>query len=674
MSQPKDIEKKSTAESNESPYDKVQSEESHDLKRTLSQDSATTASSEVVTKSFGIRKSELIFAQIEHGWQKAFLFFTIFICMYISLMESSAVRQFTSYATNSYKQHSLMSTIGVIRSVVAAASLPFYARMSDTFGRIEMFLVGMVFRIVGLIIQSQATDINKYAAGVVLYGFGVAGMRILWQINLQDASSLRWRLAAIGVLSLTTIITTWSSGEVNTALLDNRSWSFGIAMWAFTTPLVCVPYMGMYLFLYLKAIRTDAWKKLKSDEKEAFIAKHADAKRYHDEVLASPTASGRYLGYTKYLGVRTKQVLIDTFWRVDFIGCILIALVFGLILVPLTLAGGTSHKWERASTIVPIVLGFVVCIPLFVIWEKKITKTPMLPFKVMRDRGIWAGFLVGVFSTLITSMPNDYSYPVLLVGMNASTTVATRTGLLSSFVEGIAMPILGFVLSRVRRTKGFILFGDAVMFIAMGLFVHFRGDSNGTRAKYFRDGVAIAYCIEGFATIFFTRVASVSVQACTNHEYMATVTAIFAATYQIGSAIGSSVSGAIWTQQMYQVIYDKMEELGVDTSLAKLAYQSPYNFIKEHAWGTPGRRAVSMAYADIQRKLSITGLCLCVPMLIWIMFLRDHRLSDAQNLDDESVLEKGGVEKVAERSKSRMLFTEDKDYILDFLKKLVGRK
>lgn len=56
------------------------------------------------------------------------------------------------------------------------------------------------------------------------------------------------------------------------------------------------------------------------------------------------------------------------------------------------------------------------------------------------------------------------------------------------------------------------------------------------------------------------------------------------------------------------------------------------------------------------------------------MFLRDHRLSDAQNLDDESVLEKGGVEKVAERSKSRMLFTEDKDYILDFLKKLVGKK
>lgn len=653
--------------------------DSHDLKRASTNESTHSDQSSLAEKSFGVRRSELVMAQLNTWWLKGFFFLTIFIGMYIALMESNAIRVFTGYATDSYAQHSLMSTIGIIRGVVAAASLPFYARMSDTFGRFELFVVAIVFRIVGIIIQSQATDVQKYAAGVVLYGFGVAGMRILWQINLSDASTLKWRLAAIGVLSMTAIITTWSSGEVVDSLLKNHDWKFGIAMWAFTTPLVCVPYLLFFLGLLYKASRTDAWKQIKREQREDFNARHADAKRYDDEINASTTFAGRAVGHIKYSGIRTVEALYDIFWRVDFIGCLLIAVIFGLILVPLTLAGGTSlsgngEKWRRASTIVPLVIGFCA-IPLFVVWEIKITKNPMLPFKVMKNRGVWAAFLVGVFSTLITSIPNGYSYPVLFVGMNASETVATRTGQLNGFVEGIAMPILGYVLSKVKRTKMFVIFGNCVMFIAMGLFVHFRGSNDGYRAKYYRDGVAISMCIMGFASVFFNRVVFVSIQACTNHEYMAMVTALFAAFYQIGAAIGSAISGAIWTQDMYETIYNQMAALGVDTSLAKPAYQSPYKFIKDYAWGTDPRRAISMAYAEVQRKLSITGLCLCVPMLVWVLLLRDHRLVDSQNLDDEALLEEGkDTSRAAERAKSKVTFTDDKDIILDSVKRIFGRK
>lgn len=669
MSEIKDLNKEASQESRFAL-------DSHELKRSSTTGSAQSEESGVEQKSFGLRRSELIMAELSSWWLKGGFFFTIFICMYIALMESSALRVFTSYATDSYKQHSLMSTISVIRGVVAAASLPFYARMSDTFGRFELFLVAIVFRIVGIIIQWKATDVQKYGAGVVLYGFGVAGMRILWQINLSDASSLRWRLAAIGVLSMTTIITTWSSGEVVNSLLEKHSWKFGISMWAFTTPLVCVPYMVFFLGLIIKASKTDAWKELKREKRAKFIEDHPIAKRYDDEINARTTQSGRIQARLKYACVRTAVALKQIFWKVDFIGCLLIAVVFGLILVPLTLAGGTSlsgsgEKWKRASIIVPLVIGFC-SIGLFVLWETKIAHTPMLPFKVMRNRGVWAAFLVGIFSTLITGLPNGYSYPVLLVGMNATPTVATRTGQLNSFVEGITMPILGYVLSRVRRTKGFVLFGNCVMFIAMGLFIHFRGTNDGYKAKYFRDGVAISMCIMGFAGVFFYRVVFVSVQACTNHEYMATVTALFASFYQIGASIGSAISGAIWTQDMYRTIYNQMAKLDVDTSLAKPAYQSPYQFIKKHKWGTEPRRAVSMAYAEIQRKLAITGLCLCVPMLVWVLLLRDHRLTDSQNLDDEAAVEEGKTP--AENTRTRVAFTDDKDYILDFIKRLIGRK
>lgn len=644
-----------------------------DLKATESNASTATDTSTYKSKSFGIRKSELIMAQITSWWIRGPFFFTIFICSYISLLENSIVRVFDGYATDSYKQHSLMSTINIIRSVVAASSLPFYARLSDTFGRFELFLVAVLFRIIGRVIQSQAHDIQRYAAGTIFFAFGNSGMRILWQINLADASTLKWRLLAMSIIFMQSIITTWSSGEIVALVLGNRNWGFGIGMWAFITPLVCLPYMLIFLFLILKARRLDAWHKISKEEKDAFMAAHPAAREYQDAIDANKSSIAKVKGYLKYGLIRLVTNLYEIFWKVDFIGCLLLATILGLILVPLTLAGGATSKWQRASTIVPIVVGFC-SIALFVFWETKVAKRPMLPFKVMTDRGVWAGFLVAIFNSVVIAMPNGYSYPVLLVGMNASETVATRTGQLNGFVEGIAVPVVGYVLSRVRRTKPFVLFGSSVLFIAMGLFVHFRGSNDGYRAKYFRDGVAVGMCLLGFSNTFFSRVTTVSVQSCTNHEYMATVIALFAACYHIGGGIGSSISGAIWTQQMHGMISRKMEELNVDTSLATLAYQSPYQFIKKHEWGTEARRAVSLAYAELQKRLCITGLCLCVPLLVWVFCLRDNRLADAQNLDDEALLTLGeGVERAGEVKRSQVIFKEDDDIILKFLKKQLSR-
>ncbi|KAF3987971.1 hypothetical protein FT663_03500 [Candidozyma haemuli var. vulneris] len=644
----------------------------HDLKTTESVASSATDTSTVKTKSFGIRKSELVMAQLQSWWLKGAFFFTIFICSYISLLENSIVRVFDGYATNDYKQHSLMSTIGVIRSVVAASSLPFYARLSDNFGRFELFLVAMMFRIVGRVIQSQAVDVQKYAAGTVFFSFGNSGMRILWQINLSDASTLKWRLMAMSIIFMQSIITTWSSGEIVSLVLGNEDWKWGIGMWAFITPLVCLPYMLIFLYLIIKASRTEAWHLINREKQQSFLEGNKSAKRYQEEIDTATSFGGRAAGHIKLQSARLVRNLYEIFWKVDFIGCLLLATILGLILVPLTLAGGTHSKWQQADTIVPLVIGFC-SIPLFVFWETKVTKRPMLPFKVMTDRGVWAGFLVAIFNSVVMAMPNSYSYPVLLVGMNASETVATRTGQLNGFVEGIAVPIVGFVLSRVRRTKPFILFGSCVLFVAMGLFVHFRGSNDGYRAKYFRDGVAVGMCLLGFSNTFFARVTTVSVQSCTNHEYMATVIAVFAACYHIGGGIGSSISGAIWTQQMFGMIRHHMEDLGVDPSLAKLAYQSPYNFIKNHEWGTEPRRAVSLAYAELQKRLCITGLCLCVPLLVWVFCLRDNKLADSQNLDDEALLMSEGAEKAGEVKKSQVVFKEDDDIILNFIKKSFGR-
>lgn len=592
-------------------------------------------------KSFGIRREEILTMQLQSVYLRGAYFFTILVGMFITIIENKCLSVLVGYATDSYEQHSLMSTITVVKSVIAAAALPAYARVSDMFGRLPIFGFALVCRILGLIVMSQATNVHRYAGGMVLYSIGWAGSRIIYQFNLQDASTLKNRLLSIAILNAPVIITTWASGPIVTQLLADHGWSFGIALWAFTTPLSTIPYLACSGYVYWRASKTPAWKQL------------YDEKRLSD--------------VGKTLTLRFVSRAVEVFWRADLVGCLLVICFLGLILVPLTLAGGTTKTWQEAKILAPFILGFF-CIPIFCFWESKVARHPLCPTVLLRDRGIWGAFAIGVWYTFASNLPTAYSYAVLLVGMNATTTVATRTPQFSSFVQALTIPVLGFVVSRVRRTKGFIMGGSLIWFIAMGLFVHFRGSNDGVRAKYFRDGVAAGMCVLGFAISFISRPTSISAQTCTNHEYMATVTAMFAALYQAGSAIGDCVSGAIWTQTMYDRIYDQMEKLGVDTSLAASAYKSPYTFIKTYKWGSQARIAVVLAYAQVQKYLCIVGLCLCVPLFLFTFVLRDHYLEDQQSLE-EVVDEKGGIKR-----EGQILFKNDDDMILNFLKKLVGIK
>ena len=102
---------------------------------------------------------------------------------------------------------------------------------------------------------------------------------------------------------------------------------------------------------------------------------HRKAKRYADLVnYGSP-----------YQMLGAKRLLGSLFWQLDVIGIILLIAVFGLVLVPLTLAGGVvgtadTSSWHKAHIIAPLVVGLCL-IPAFIVWEKR-APHPMVPFHV----------------------------------------------------------------------------------------------------------------------------------------------------------------------------------------------------------------------------------------------------------------------------------------------------
>ena len=113
------------------------------------------------TKSLVIRKTEILAAQYDTWFYRSILLFSAFLCGYGYGLDGSVRYIYTGYATNSYAEHSLLSTIAVINAVISAAAQIVYARLADVFGRLYLFITAVIFYVVGTIIQSQAYDVQR---------------------------------------------------------------------------------------------------------------------------------------------------------------------------------------------------------------------------------------------------------------------------------------------------------------------------------------------------------------------------------------------------------------------------------------------------------------------------------------------------------------------------------
>lgn len=227
-------------------------------------------------------------------------------------------------------------------------------------------------------------------------------------------------------------------------------------------------------------------------------------------------------GFLKYL-----------FFKLDVPGIFLIVAAFALVLVPLTLAGGITKEWRTARTIAPLVVGFC-CIPAFIAWEM-LSPSPVLPFKLFKDRGVWSAFCIGIILSIVYYMQADYLYSVLMVAVNTSNAAATRITQLYGFVSVVVGAIVGLLSSRIRYLKPFVVFGTCCWVVAMSMLIHFRG---GTESQ---SGIIGSLCFLGFGAGLFTYSTEVLLQAQSDHEHMAVLTSLYFASYYIGNSIGACV-------------------------------------------------------------------------------------------------------------------------------------
>lgn len=543
-------------------------------------------------KSAGVRRIEAI-TSVMTIYDRVFIFLGIFLVAYAYGLDGTLRYAYLPYATASFDNHSLLATINVVRAVIAAAAQPTSAKIADIFGRVELICVSVFFYVIGTVMEAAAPNMETFAGGNVIYQIGYTMIMLLLMVVIGDVTSTRARLLFSYVPALPFIINTWVSGNISEAVLGVTTWHWGIGMWAIIYTVCSFP-----LIIALSIVGRRA-------KKQGLLE--------------------GYNSHWKTLGPR--NFFIDLFWRLDTIGVILVIAVFALILVPLTLAGGfeeAQDQWRRAKIIAPLVIGVCV-IPVFVIWEFR-APHPLVPFKLIRDRAVWGPLGLACLLNFAWYMQGDYLYSVLVIAFDFDIALATRVTSFYSFFSVITGFILGFIVFKVRRLKVFIVAGTVLFLVAFGLLIRYRGDVSGSS----RAGIIGAQVLLGIAGGMFPYPAQASLQTGLRHEHLAVMTGIYLSLYNIGSALGGAVSGAIWTQVLPGELSRRLDPL--NGTLAELTYADPFTMAAEYPVGTEERDGIIEAYKHAQRILTITGICLCVPLIAFSFALRNPVLTDKQNL------------------------------------------
>lgn len=545
----------------------------------------------VDAKSPGVARVEAIH-QVMSTADKAWIFVGVFLIAFAYALDSSTRYTYQSYATSGFGIHSLLATINTVRTVIAAAAQPTAAKIADVFGRFELVLVSVVFYVLGTIIEASANGLSAFCAGAVFYQIGYTCVLLLVEVIVADLTSMRTRVFFSYIPASPFLIITWVSGNVTSSVLGVTTWRWGIGMWCIIYTVCALPLLSGLWWTGFKARRAGA--------------------------LESYTSPFQKLGFAR--------LSVELFHKLDVVGIILVIILFGFILTPITLAGGKSDEWGTGHIIAPLVIGFLA-IPAFVFWELKGARHPLVPFYLLKDRGVWAALGIACFLNWPWYMQGDYLYTVLVVSFNFSIAMATRITQFYSFFSVVSGLIISGLIWYTRRLKPFIVFGTCLYMVAFGLLIHYRGSpvSSG------QSGIIGAQILLGLAGGMFPYPAQASIQAATKHEHVAIVTGLYLATYSIGSALGSAVSGAIWTQKLYGSLQTGLA-FQSNATLAAAVYASPLTVVPfNYPVGTPERTAIIASYQEVQRILCIVGICLCVPLIVFALLLRNPKLSDEQS-------------------------------------------
>ncbi|KAL7626128.1 hypothetical protein AAE478_002898 [Parahypoxylon ruwenzoriense] len=542
--------------------------------------SVSPAEEEAGPSQDGVRQADAI----NQVWTRATLILAysfIFLCSFANTLQWQIMSNLMPFVVSEFNAHSLIPTIGIVASIMSGVLKMPIAKMIDSWGRPQGLACMIAFATFGLVLMAASQSVGTYAAAQVIYQVGTSGFTYVLDIIISDTSSLKDRVLAFAFNSSPTLITTLIGPPIAQSFHNNSSWRWAFGFSASLFMILSVPVLSILILTTRKAKRMG--------------------------LLSRSSRSG------PWTLSRFRQFLVD------FDGMALTAISLTLILVPLSLYGSNT---ETSGLIMIATIFGVLFMMAFAVHERR-AKRPFIRFSLLCSRNVAGASLLSIIIFIAYFSWDGYYTSYLQVVHDLSLEKAGYVGHIYGVGSCIWAVVVGYLIRRTDRFKWLALAALPVHILGGGLMIIFRQPETDISWIIM---CQILITIGGSTLVMCEQMA---VMAVADHADLASVVALLGLAYYVGSAIGSSLSGAIWNMTLPR----ELTRLLPDFSPNEI-YLIGQDLEKQLSYpvGSAVRSAIIEAYGIAQKRMCITGTLITILEIFAVGIWQDVRVSESKQV------------------------------------------
>ncbi|KAK9244463.1 major facilitator superfamily domain-containing protein [Lipomyces tetrasporus] len=559
--------------------------------------------SEEIEIEVGVQKAEVL----AHTWTRGGLhiaYFGLFLLAFIASLGTQVTSLLTPFATSEFHVHSLLATVQVVQGILFAVVKAPMAKVANTFGRLEAFLLAIGFVAIGYLQMSLARGVASYTSAQVFSASGMTGLLVLQQIFVADTTDLLNRALFSVLPDAPFLVTVWMGPWLADFVTEYFTWRVGYGIWVLLVPLSATPLL-VTLFQNQRRAR-----------RLGLITKYS------------------------WTGKSAINVLRAISGALDIVGVFLLSAGCALMLIPLTLSSTLPTHWHDPRIPSMLVVGAFV-LAIFVYWEIRVGAAadanshdhsyprPLLSLGVLKNRTVRCGCIGIFFYDMAYNIFQPYFFSYLMVTRDTNTDSAGKIGQIFSFAATISGILASFLIKHSSRYKLWLLIG--VPIYQLGIFsMQFSRLPTSPSVV-----VAFSQALAGVGGGMFSLPSQVGVQASCSHSDVALATALFLTVFSLGSAVGAAVSGAVWTsllptlltKYVPESILDQVPEIYADFDYARRMFPD---------MDSPERQAIIHAYKDVMALLIWIAIAVTLPCFIASCLMTEYDLEELSKVLTES--------------------------------------
>ncbi|KAG5987818.1 hypothetical protein E4U54_004863 [Claviceps lovelessii] len=465
-----------------------------------------------------------------------------------------------------------------------AIFVPIWGKISDIFGRKPILIGAVVIFWIGSLLCAISNSMGMLIAARAVQGIGGGGAIVLPNICISDLFSIRKRGMYFGMLGCVWAVASALGPVLGGVFTTKVSWR-----WCFyiNLPLASIVLVILVFVLKLHNPRTPV--------KEGLMA-------------------------------------IDWLGGLLIIGGTLMFL-FGLEF------GGVQHPWRSATVICLIVFGLVT-IGLFVMYESRIAKYPIMPASLFRYQTSIAAFFLA-FLHAFTFMGPAYWLPLYFQAVMGFTSLLSGVSVLPYVLSmSITSALSGIAIKRTGNYKLPIMLGLAVMTLGIGLLIDCGDDRNWAKIIVFQLVAGI-----GIGPNF--QAPLIALQTNVEPRDIGVATGNFAFLRQLGSSVSVVIGGVIFNNQMQAQASLLESQVGPKLAAMFTGSEAPANVHVVTSLQGSDAVAVEHAYWTALSKMFILYTCVS-----FVAFLVSFAITQ-KKLSKDHTEHKTGLQSLKHRNEDR---------------------